>query len=213
VTFANSDQKTCTGCGTTCACRGNNKTSRSRGSFKSILIALLVLVGLQFGYGTVLLLTKEAAKKKVENIPYTTHVNTRFGYSLCYDPSLFTQQPSTPKSDVEIFTSKDGHASFAVYGSVLGSWGLPQIFDMQVKSFTDQDPSAIVNGRALQPMSYDNGFASSTTRTAPAPTAQPLAACWNAFTTHLQSRKGIAGRYESTAFQGRDSTRLASIVA
>jgi hypothetical protein len=113
------------------------------------------LVGLQFGYGTVLLLTKEAAKKKVENIPYTTHVNTRFGYSLCYDPSLFTQQPSTPKSDVEIFTSKDGHASFAVYGSVLGSWGLPQIFDMQVKSFTDQDSSAIVTGRALQPMSYD----------------------------------------------------------
>jgi hypothetical protein len=155
VTFANSDQKTCTGCGTTCACGGNNKTSRSRGSFKSILIALLVLVGLQFGYGTLLLLTKEAAKRKVEYIPYTTHMNTRFGYSLCYDPNLFTQQPSTPKSDVEIFTSRDGHASFAVYGSVLGSWGLPQIFDMQVKSFTDQDPSAIVNGRALQPMSYD----------------------------------------------------------
>ena len=128
--------------------------SGEKGPLKAVLIILLLLVLVQLGLGVLLLLVKEHSRSAVDSVPYTTYTSDRFQYSVCYDPTLFTRQPSTPQSDVETFVSRDGHATFRVYGSHLGSWGIGQIFDADLSAFTEEYPDTLVTGRELAPMAY-----------------------------------------------------------
>lgn len=140
--------------GTTAGASGVKEPPKKKGPLETALLILLLLVLAQLGLGVLLLLVKEHSRSAVDSVPYTTYTSDRFQYSVCYDPTLFIQPPSTPQSDVETFVSRDGHATFSVYGSHLGSWGIGQIFDADLSAFTEEDPDTLVTGRELAPMAY-----------------------------------------------------------
>ena len=153
IALDDGNQQTSTA-GTTLGAGSEKEPSKKTGPLKTVLLTLFLAVLAQFGLGVMLLLVREHNRSAVVSVAYTTYTNVRFGYSVCYDPSLFTQQSSTPQSNVETFVSRDGHAMFSVYGSHLGSWAIGQIFDADVSTYTEEDPSTLVTGRELDPMAY-----------------------------------------------------------
>ena len=153
IALDDGNQQTNTG-GKTAGPGGEREPQKKKGPLKTVLLILLLLIPVQLGLGVLLLLVKEHSRAAADSVPYTTYTSDRFQYSVCYDPALFTQQPSTPQSDVETFVSRDGHATFSVYGLYLGSWGIGQIFDADLSAFTEEDPDTLVTGRELAPMAY-----------------------------------------------------------
>ena len=153
IALDDGNQQTNSG-GTTAGPGGEREPQKKKGPLKTVLLILLLLALVQLGLGVLLLLVKEHSRAAVDSVPYTTYTSDRFQYSVCYDPALFTQQPSTAQGDVETFVSRDGHATFSVYGSHLGSWGIGQIFDADLSAFTEEDPDTLVTGRELAPMAY-----------------------------------------------------------
>ena len=115
IALDDGNQQTNSG-GTTAGPGGEREPQKKKGPLKTVLLILLLLVLVQLGLGVLLLLVKEHSRAAADSVPYTTYTSDRFQYSVCYDPTLFMQQPSTLQSDVETFVSRDGHATFSVYG-------------------------------------------------------------------------------------------------
>jgi hypothetical protein len=65
-----------------------------------------------------------------QQAPYSTYVNVRFAYSVCYPPQVLLPQGESPNGDGQKFVSKDNQATAIVYGSnnALGQ-SLQQVFD------------------------------------------------------------------------------------
>jgi hypothetical protein len=121
---------------------------------RTILFTALfaILCGLVFDF--VALEIKGHSASNVDVSSYTTYTNSRCSYSFSYDPTLFKQVSSHSQGTVETFTSKDGRAFISVVTSQLTTWALPQIFDLDVIAYQKADPSMVVTGRSMDPVSF-----------------------------------------------------------